>query len=189
MTIQSKKLLELSPLSESHQQKKCNKKNAPKTSFYLQNTLCYLRNICLTTNANSPIAPPKNNTFHPTLLLIFVFSKATTTTTTSIATFQSPNPPTHRLHPSGCTPLQCQQVEEASPPSGHLLQELHRRLHFALSDPHFSPRFLASNAALLPQLALLAGGEGHGDDQRRSWEEEVLSKVQAVMGEMDTWHS
>ena len=32
------------------------------------------------------------------------------------------------------------------------LQELQRRLQFALSDPHFSPRFLAMNAALLPHL-------------------------------------
>ena len=70
---------------------------------------------------------------------------------------------------------------------GHLLQELHRRLHFALSDPHFSPRFLASNVALLPQLAQLAGGGHGGDDKQMPWEEEVLSKVQSVMGEMDTW--
>eukprot|EP00438_Fugacium_kawagutii_P019834 Skav227929 [mRNA] locus=scaffold146:331582:339034:- [translate_table: standard] len=32
------------------------------------------------------------------------------------------------------------------------LQELRHRLHFALLDPNFSPRFLAANAALLPHL-------------------------------------
>eukprot|EP00435_Cladocopium_sp_Y103_P014988 s1708_g3.t1 len=32
------------------------------------------------------------------------------------------------------------------------VKELQRRLQFALSDPHFSPRFLATNAALLPHL-------------------------------------
>ena len=41
--------------------------------------------------------------------------------------------------------------------------------------------------ALLPQLAAMAAGSEDGDDKRMPWEEEVLSKVQSVMGEMDTW--
>ena len=179
MTIQSKKLLELSPLSEV-----INKKKAPKTFFHLQNTPLLFKEHFLTTNANSPIAPPKTKTFHPALLLIYVFKA--TLTTKSIANFSIYQTHQASIHPvHHCNANEWRKLPHLlSPPPGVTSSFAFRLVRSAF----FRPASWPSNAALLPQLAQLAGGED-GDDQRKSWEEEVLSKVQAVMGEMDTWHS
>jgi hypothetical protein len=66
-------------------------------------------------------------------------------------------------------------------------EELQRRLQFALSDPHFSPRFLAMNAALLPHLwrnshqpqPAQIGDLGDGG----RWDLELAAKTQELLEE------
>ena len=69
-------------------------------------------------------------------------------------------------------------------------EELQRRLQFALSDPHFSPRFLAMNATLLPHLWR---NQSHqppaqigdlGDGGR--WDVELAAKTQELLEEVET---
>lgn len=70
------------------------------------------------------------------------------------------------------------------------VKELQRRLQFALSDPHFSPRFLAMNATLLPHLWR---NQSHqppaqigdlGDGGR--WDVELAAKTQELLEEVET---
>ena len=108
--FKGKRILELSPSSESHRQKK-----GTQTLFSTsKNTLCYLRMFLFNHQRELTNCTSKKQNLSPYPPFDIFFFKATTITTKSIATFQSPNPPS--IHPSGSS-LQCQRVEEASPPS------------------------------------------------------------------------
>lgn len=121
------------------------------------------------------MAPPKTKTFHPTLLLIFVFFKATATTTKSIAIFNHQTYQTHRLH---LVPV----ASTAMPTSGGSLPHL-------LSPPGVTSSFAfrlvrsAFFAALLGlQCGAAAAAGTAGRRWRRWWPAEVMGDGGAVKG-------
>lgn len=152
MTIQRKRLLELSPSSESHRHKKGTQNLFPPPKHSLLS-----KEHFLTTNANSPIAPPKTKLFTLPSFWYLCFSKP-------------PLPPhpyqlfNHQTHqPTVCiwfrfTPLQCQRVEEAS----HLLSP----------SPGVTSSFafrLVRSAFFAPLLGLQRGAAAAAGAAGRRW--------------------